>query len=163
MQLDEMKQEKLFAKYDKDGSGQIDYEEFKMIWLEVANLRKELSDREVKYPKFATKGQLMRIMKKVLDEEEEAERHALAEADQHKRWQKILKEKRKLTNAARRRALLELRTCTLKKKRKRVIAREKTRSLCFSIKKHGHILITTFAPFATERTNPPVNERESQA
>jgi hypothetical protein len=76
----------------------------------VANLKKELTDREIKFPKFATKAQLMRIMKKVLDKEEEEERHALAEADQFKRWQKVLKEKRKLSSAAKRRSLLELRT-----------------------------------------------------
>ena len=75
----------------------------------MANLKKELTDREIKFPKFATKAQLMRIMKKVLDKEEE-ERHALAEADQFKRWQKVLKEKRKLSSAAKRRSLLELRT-----------------------------------------------------
>ena len=34
VQIDEMKQEKLFNKYDNDGSGQIDYEEFKMSRVE---------------------------------------------------------------------------------------------------------------------------------
>mmetsp|Transcript_28555 Transcript_28555/g.36926 ORF Transcript_28555/g.36926 Transcript_28555/m.36926 type:complete len:1227 (+) Transcript_28555:37-3717(+) len=109
VKLDGTKQEALFSKYDKDRSGSITYDEFRQIWLKVCNVKKELDDREVKYPKFATRSQLEKIMGRVILEEEEKERHALAEADQFKRWQRVLHEKRFLSNKARRRALLELR------------------------------------------------------
>jgi hypothetical protein len=52
----------------------------------VCNVKKELDDREIKYPKFSSRAQLEKIMMGVLEEEEEKERHALAEADQYKRW-----------------------------------------------------------------------------
>ena len=55
------KQEELFLRYDKDGSGFIDYDEFKQVWLRVGNTKKELLDRGIAIPKFATKNQLMKV------------------------------------------------------------------------------------------------------
>jgi EF hand len=40
IEVSEEKQEKLFKQYDTDGSGTIDYEEFKKIWVRHANVRK---------------------------------------------------------------------------------------------------------------------------
>lgn len=108
--MDEMEQENLFNKYDKDGSGHIDYDEFKQIWLRVCNIKKELEDREIKYPRFSTRAQLERLLAKEIEKEEEQERFSLAEAEQFKEWQKILHQKQKLGNGARRRSLLELRS-----------------------------------------------------
>ena len=59
LKVSDEKQEELFSTYDADGSGFIDYEEFKQVWLRVGNTRKELTDRGVAIPKFATKAQLM--------------------------------------------------------------------------------------------------------
>jgi len=99
--VSEEKQDRLFSKYDADGSGFIDYTEFKQVsglsqfypvqwqhcacgildhglqlsttfscvgqvWLRCANVKKELTDRGVVPPKFATRGQLMRMLEKVL-------------------------------------------------------------------------------------------------
>jgi len=112
LQLDvpDEKQDRLFSQYDADGSGFIDYDEFKQIWLNCCDVKKELLDREITPPKFATKGQLIRILEKALGAEEEAEKRALAEADRWRKWQLILNEKKRMIAKALRRSKLELRT-----------------------------------------------------
>ena len=70
LSVSDEKQEQLFLQYDKDGSGFIDYEEFKQVWLRVGNTKKELLDRGIAIPKFATKNQLMTMLGHILDEEE---------------------------------------------------------------------------------------------
>ena len=104
------KQEELFLKYDTDGSGFIDYHEFKQVWLRVGNTKKELLDRGIAIPKFATKNQLMKMLEHILDEEEEKERMALAEADRWRKWQAIITSKGKFIAKAKRRAEVELRS-----------------------------------------------------
>lgn len=69
--ISERKQERLFKKYDKDKSGYIEYPEFKKIWLHLANVKKELTDRGVKIPKLATKRVLSAMLEQILDAEEE--------------------------------------------------------------------------------------------
>lgn len=69
--VSERKQERLFKKYDKDKSGYIEYPEFKKIWLRLANVKKELTDRGVKIPKLATKRVLSSMLEQILDAEEE--------------------------------------------------------------------------------------------
>ena len=106
--MSDQKQEQMFLKYDKDGSGEIDYAEFRQIWLAVADVRKELGDRGVDIPKFATRRQLQRMLEKCLDEEEEAERRAMAEAERWRSWRAILEQKNEYLKHARRRAQVEL-------------------------------------------------------
>jgi len=110
LQVSDEKQEELFQKYDKDQSGYIDYAEFKQVWVRCANTKKELLDRGIALPKFATKAQLMRMLEHVLDEEEEKERLALAEADRWRKWQAIITSKNKFIAKAKRRAAVELRS-----------------------------------------------------
>jgi Ca2+-binding EF-hand superfamily protein len=43
--LDDDAQEKYFKKYDADGSGYISYLEFREVWLKVANVQTELTNR----------------------------------------------------------------------------------------------------------------------
>jgi len=104
LDVSDQKQEQMFLKYDKDGSGEIDYAEFRQIWLAVADVRKELGDRGVDIPKFATRRQLQRMLEKCLDEEEEAERRAMAEAERWRSWRAILEQKNEYLKHARRRA-----------------------------------------------------------
>jgi len=44
MGMDEMKQEIMFHKYDKDGSGAINYDEFRAIWVKVIHRLTKTSD-----------------------------------------------------------------------------------------------------------------------
>ena len=108
LDISDEKQEKLFSRYDKDGTGSISYEEFKQIWISVADVKKELSDRGIDLPKFATKRQLQRMLAKVIDDEEDAEKFAMAEAEQWREWRGILEQKNIFLKKARLRAQREL-------------------------------------------------------
>lgn len=61
----------MFNKYDADKSGYIGYAEFKKIWVRLANVKKELTDRGVKIPKLATKTMILNTLEQILDMEEE--------------------------------------------------------------------------------------------
>ncbi|CAM9366350.1 unnamed protein product, partial [Chrysoparadoxa australica] len=106
--ISEEKQEKLFKKYDTDKSGYIEYGEFKKIWVRLSNVEKELMDRGVKIPKLATKAQLGKMLERILEEEEEREARAMAEAERWGKWQALLKHKRKAYEKARKRSQVEL-------------------------------------------------------
>ena len=108
LEVSDANQERLFLKYDKDQSGEIDYDEFRQIWLAVADVKKELTDRGVDVPKFASRKKLERILEKCLDEEEEQERRAMAEAERWRTWRAILDQKNEYIKHARRRAQIEL-------------------------------------------------------
>jgi len=108
LQISDADQERLFLKYDKDQSGEIDYDEFRQIWLATANVKKELTDRGVDVPKFASRKKLERILERCIDEEEEQERRAMAEAERWRTWRAILDQKNEYIKHARRRAQIEL-------------------------------------------------------
>ena len=78
---DEGTREKMFAKYDKDRDGTIDYFEFKQVWLYLTDARRELEERDIDIPKFASKNQLIKLLEQVLLEEEEMEAEAFRYAD----------------------------------------------------------------------------------
>lgn len=61
----------MFKKYDTNQSGYIEYSEFKKIWVRMANVKKELTDRGVKIPKVATNGMLITMLEQILDAEED--------------------------------------------------------------------------------------------
>lgn len=108
IEIDEDTHEKMFRKYDKDKSGFIEFREFRMAWLRLANTRKELEDRGIPIPTLATKFQMIHMLEKVLEEEEEQERLALEET---KRWQMSqdrLKVKRQYIVKAKTQAKVEL-------------------------------------------------------
>ncbi len=74
----------------------------------MADVKKELTDRGVDVPKFASRKKLERILEKCLDEEEEQERRAMAEAERWRTWRAILDQKNEYIKHARRRAQIEL-------------------------------------------------------
>lgn len=67
----EVKLEEMFKKYDTDQSGYIEYPEFKKIWVRMANVKKELTDRGVKIPKITTTRMLYALLEQILDAEED--------------------------------------------------------------------------------------------
>lgn len=67
----EVKLEEMFKKYDSDQSGHIEYAEFKKIWVRMANVKKELTDRGVKIPKISTNRMLYTMLEQILDAEED--------------------------------------------------------------------------------------------
>lgn len=69
--MPEVKLEEMFKKYDTDHSGQIEYAEFKKIWVRLSNVRKELTDRGVKIPKVASNRMLYSMLEQILDTEED--------------------------------------------------------------------------------------------
>ena len=101
MDVSDAKQEQMFKEYDKDGSGSIDYDEFRHIWAMVANVRQELANRGLKFSKFVPTFVLREKLKKILDEEEDKESEALVHAEAWKEWQDALTEKKKLFAEAR--------------------------------------------------------------
>eukprot|EP00957_Ditylum_brightwellii_P196652 14983245-Ditylum_brightwellii.AAC.1 len=106
--LNDEKQEKMFRKYDRDDSGYIDYNEFKKVWVRVGNTKNELVARGVNIPKFATQAQLVRMLERILDGEEEQEALALAEAERWKKWQDMVRLRKQYLSKAKMRAEKEL-------------------------------------------------------
>lgn len=80
MDVSDGKQEAIFKKFDKDKSGFIDYKEFRTMWMQLSNVREELTKRGVEVPKYATPWKLQQMLEKVLDEEEAREALVYAEA-----------------------------------------------------------------------------------
>ena len=108
--VSEMKQERLFKKYDSDGSGFIDKAEFRKLWLKVCNPRKELVDRGVDVPLIALRFSLAAQLGAVMADERQIEHRALAEAKRQRAWKERIAEKNKDIAPAKHRAQVEL--CT---------------------------------------------------
>lgn len=106
--IDESTHEQFFRRYDLDKSGFIEYQEFKRAWLRLANTRKELESRGIEIPTLATKFQMINMLDKILEEEEEQERKALEETKRWRLKQDRLKEKRVFVTKARHQARVEL-------------------------------------------------------
>ena len=86
----------------------IDFDEFKFIWIKLANLKEELISRGVEVSQWSNPWSLMRKLELLLEKEEESERLALAESRRWAKWQKDLEEKKKLIAKAKQRADEEL-------------------------------------------------------
>ena len=108
IEIDEQIHEKMFAKYDRDKSGFIEYGEFKKIWLRLANPIKELEDRGIHIPTLATKAQMIRMLDRVLDDEEKKEAIAIKEAKRFRKEQILLQSRKKDIENARNRSYMEL-------------------------------------------------------
>jgi hypothetical protein len=58
----------------QDGSGTIEYEEFRKVWSRVSNVRQELINRGVTdFPKWAPKATLAQMLEDIIIEEEKRE------------------------------------------------------------------------------------------
>lgn len=88
MDVSDAKQEQIFKKYDKDKSGYIDFQEFRSMWLRLANVREELEKRGIEIPKYATQSKLQQMLEAALDEEEARDAEVLAEAERFRAKQR---------------------------------------------------------------------------
>lgn len=108
LKLKDTKHEVLFAKYDFDLTGSIDYYEFRDVFFDVCDVKKELEDRGVDVPSFTKRKVLVEMLRPLVLEEEEKERRAIAEAKRFKTWLQQIREKRKLLTKANWRSAFEL-------------------------------------------------------
>ena len=92
MPVDDAKLEYLFHKADADGSGSVEYHEFKKIWLEIVNPRKELEKRDVELPLFMTPWALKEKLAEVVEAEEDQEAQAAVEDVSEEETKKICSE-----------------------------------------------------------------------
>lgn len=76
----------------------------------LTNTRRELQEREIDIPKFATKTQLINILDQVLDEEEEMEEAAFRFAEAWRKRQREGRRRQKEITAAEERLCLALDT-----------------------------------------------------
>ena len=58
---------------EQDKSGSINYHEFKRVWAHFSNVRQELLNRKVPFPKWAPHFKLVKILEQCLEEEERRE------------------------------------------------------------------------------------------
>lgn len=72
--------ENLFFEYDYNFTGKIDYVEFREIFLQICDLRKELEDRGIDLPTLIRNKTMRKMLREILIEEEMKERRAMAEA-----------------------------------------------------------------------------------
>lgn len=101
--------EDLFYSFDVTHTGMIDYVEFRDIFVEACNVRKELEDRGIDCPTLVRKKTLRGILREILMDEERKERLALMEARRYKKWLLNIRDSKKLLLRADFRAYQELR------------------------------------------------------
>ena len=85
--IEDSRLETIFAQYDTDNSQSIEYGEFRSMWVEVCDAKKELKTRQVEIPEKATPKQLQALLQYALEIEEEKERRAVEEAKWWHAWQ----------------------------------------------------------------------------
>ena len=73
MDVSDAKQERLFKRFDLDGSGFIEYPEFKRMWLLCCDVKEELLKRGYEVGKHTSVMVLRRRLEQLVDEEEEKE------------------------------------------------------------------------------------------
>ena len=107
IKLTEEKMENLFASYDIDKSGSIDYTEFREAFLSTCDIKKELQDRGEVVPTLVRKKVLIDLLRPLLIEDEERERRALLGAFQFRDWIFSMRETRARIDRAKYRAAYE--------------------------------------------------------
>lgn len=100
----------MFYKFDYNYTGKIDYFEFRDIFIEICDLRKELEDRGIDVPSFIRKKTMKKLLREVFLEEEIKEKKAIAEAKRYKQWILDARECKKIAQKAEFRSYQELRS-----------------------------------------------------
>ena len=88
------RQEYFMRKFDTDGSGALEYPEFRKMWLYCCNPFTELKNRGVSYSRFARGASLRVVLEEIVIREEQLELRAMAEAHAHHNF--LLERKRRL-------------------------------------------------------------------
>ena len=104
------KQEKLFSKYDVDGSGNITYDEFKCIWVKVCNVKTELRSRKIKFRALTPRVILEKKLLACLDGEEDGEAESMVHAQAYAVERKRKARLRGMLKLCKKRAREQLRT-----------------------------------------------------
>lgn len=102
--------EKYFQRYDKNKTNFIDYSAFREIFVAVCDVRAELDFRNVEIPSSASNQTLRSLLMNCIVDEDNKESLAIEEAIAHYKWLKLIKEKKRITEAAIQRSIVELRT-----------------------------------------------------
>ena len=105
---DKLSEDSFFA-MDYDNQGQIDWLEFRNLFVQVCDVRRELENREVELPMFIPKSSMRRQLRSLLSDEEVRERRAIAEAKRFLLWTFLIRDKRRYLLEAHFRAYRELR------------------------------------------------------
>jgi alpha-tubulin suppressor-like RCC1 family protein/Ca2+-binding EF-hand superfamily protein len=108
--ITDFKHENYLKLIDSNNTGMIDFAEFRTIWLDICDLKKELEDRGADVPSFAKKKTLVKLLEEILKDEEFKERRAMAEAKRYKEWLLNVRGKKKILKKASFRSYTELRS-----------------------------------------------------
>jgi Ca2+-binding EF-hand superfamily protein len=109
--MTDYKHENFFRNMDINNKQKIDYNEFRSVFLEICDVRQELELRDVEVPTLTQRKKLVATLEGMLNEEEDRERRALAEAKRYKQWIFDCKDKRRFLKRADFRSYHELRSC----------------------------------------------------
>ena len=107
--MDDLKSEQLFMSTDYDNQGQIDWNEFRTLFIQACDVRRELEDRDVELATFVPSHTLRQQLRNLLLDEETRERRAIAEAKRYMLWTFLIRDKRRFLLEAHFRAYRELR------------------------------------------------------
>ena len=108
--MDDGIHEVAFKSVDYNGTGSIDWPEFRELFVQHCDVRKELEDRNVELATIMPKRMMQRQLRSILLDEEVRERRALAEAQRQKLWMFLVRDKKRFLQEAQFRAYRELRT-----------------------------------------------------
>ena len=98
-----------FETVDYNGTGSIDWHEFRTLFIQHCDVRKELEDRGIDLPAIAPKKAMRKQLLIILVDEEIRERRAMAEAERQKLWTSLVRDKKRFLQEASFRSYRELR------------------------------------------------------
>jgi alpha-tubulin suppressor-like RCC1 family protein/Ca2+-binding EF-hand superfamily protein len=111
LEMSDFRHEDYFRKLDINYKQKLDYNEFRSVFLDICDVRNELEMRDVDVPSLTQRDKLVATLEGMLNEEEDRERRALAEAKRYKQWIFDCKDKRRFLKRADFRSYHELRSC----------------------------------------------------
>ncbi|KAA0147692.1 hypothetical protein FNF28_07532 [Cafeteria roenbergensis] len=105
VETDDRRLHRLFRSADKDGSGLLEYGEFKAVWLRLVDAKAELQARGIRAGRWSTGGEVLRLLEAAVDREEAEQRAAVEVARRVQRRRQRQRQRR--ADAAECRALAD--------------------------------------------------------